>query len=74
VVLNDREGKELIFLARSSSLKTEIARMSVKDHNPIMVNGRVDADKWIMFLNGYNEFINHTMRPFHKMIDRVMKL
>jgi len=74
VALNDKEREELIYLARSSSIKNDMDHLSAIAYNPFMVNGRVDVDKWIIFLNGYNEFINHAPKPFRKMIDRIMKL
>ena len=74
MVLNDKEREELIYLARSSSIKIDTDHLAAISHNPFMINGKVDADKWIIFLNGYNEFINHAPKPFRKMIDNVMKL
>ncbi|MDO8444639.1 MAG: hypothetical protein Q7T53_00800 [Deltaproteobacteria bacterium] len=42
--------------------------------NPIMVDGRVDGDRLIEFLTGYNEFINHEPKPFKQIKDTMMKL
>lgn len=74
MALNDKERKELERQASSLSLKDDMNKLAAKAHNPFMVNGRIDADKWINFLNGYNEFINHAPKPFCKIIDRLMKL
>jgi len=43
-------------------------RLAEHRHNPVLVEGVVDIDRLIDFLNGYNEFINHEPKPFTPMI------
>jgi hypothetical protein len=42
--------------------------------NQLMVNGTVDMDALITFLNSYNEFLNHQSKPFRPIVDKIMKL
>ena len=74
MALTKREKEELISLAGSASLREDMRKVARNRHNPVMVNGKVDMDRLIAFLNKYNEFINHEPKPFKPMIDRVMKL
>jgi hypothetical protein len=39
----------------------------------LIANEIVDIDRLLIFLSGYNEFINHARKPFNRMVDRVMK-
>lgn len=74
MVLSEKEMEELRSLAKSSSLRDDMRHVARNRHNPIMVNGKVDLDRLIEFLDQYNEFVNHEPKPFKPMIDRVMKL
>ena len=69
-----KEKEELLRLSQSSSLKADMRYVSAHRHNPLIVDGKVDIDRLITFLTGYNEFINHKPKPFKPMIDRIMKL
>lgn len=73
-MLSEKEKQEWTVLAESTSLRDDMRRLSESRHNPFLKDGRVDIDKYIDFLNQYNEFINHTPKPFKPMIDRIMKL
>jgi hypothetical protein len=73
-MLSEKEKQEWTVLAESTSLRDDMRRLSESRHNPFLKDGRVDVDKYIDFLNEYNEFINHTPKPFKPMIDRIMKL
>lgn len=42
--------------------------------SPIKVFGEVDIDRLLTFLTQYNRFINHTPRPFRRIIDKDMRL
>lgn len=66
--------KELIEFSKSDSLREDMEIVSSKRHNPFMRDGTVNADAYIEFVTGYNEFINHRPKPFVPMADRVMKL
>ena len=48
--------------------------MAGNRHNPFLVNGVVDLNKFVDFLNDYNESINHVRRPFRKIIAKDMRL
>lgn len=74
MALGQREKKELRDLASSIRLRQDTEILSRNRHNPFYAKGRIDLDKFIDFLNGYNEFANHIMRPFCRMADRNMKL
>lgn len=74
MALSEKEMEELRSLAKSSSLRDDMRHVARNRHNPIMVNGEVDMDRLIKFLDQYNEFVNHEPKPFKPMIDRVMKL
>lgn len=73
--INKKVQEEMRQLARSSSLRHDMQKLAETRHNPFLLpNGEVDIDKYIIFLNEYNSFINHKPKPFRKMIDKVMKL
>lgn len=74
MALEQEERQELLKLARSSSLREDMHRLASSRHNPLLIDGRVDVDRWLAFLNNYNEFVNHTPKPFRPISDRIMKL
>lgn len=74
MAISEREKEELLRLAELPSLKEDMRHLSAHRHNPVIVDGRVDIDRWIAFLTEYNEFINHRPKPFKPIIDKVMKL
>jgi len=74
MTLSKKEKEELLRLSQSSSLKADMRYVSAHRHNPLIVDGKVDLDRFITFLTEYNEFINHKPKPFKPMIDRIMKL
>lgn len=60
MVLSEKEMEELRSLAKSSSLRDDMRHVARNRHNPIMVNGKVDLDRLIEFLDQYNEFVNQS--------------
>lgn len=72
--LSESERNELKALAGSESLKKDMRYLMEHRHNPVLVDGKVDLDRLVDFLTGFNEFIKHEPKPFKPMIDRVMKL
>lgn len=74
MIISEDEKRELLRLACSSSLREDMRYLSTHRHNPMIVDGKVNMDRLIEFLNGFNEFINHQSRPFKKIIDRDMRL
>jgi macrodomain Ter protein organizer (MatP/YcbG family) len=72
--LSKQEREEMTRLAASSSLREDMAYLASHRHNPVLVNGVVDMDRLLDFLNQYNEFINHEPKPFVPMSEKEMKL
>jgi hypothetical protein len=73
MTLSIKEQEELLRLSQSSSLQNDMKYIAAHRHNPLIVDGKVDLDRFITFLTEYNEFINHKPKPFKPMIDRIMK-
>ena len=73
-MLSNREKEELLQIADSRALRNDMRYLKTHRHNPVLVNGIVDLDKLIEFLNGYNAFINHQPKPFRPLPDSIMKL
>lgn len=73
-MLSDQDKKELLEMAHSERIREDFRIMAANRHNPFLVNGAVDLDKYIDFLNDYNEFVGHTCRPFRKIVDKKMLL
>lgn len=65
---------EMLFFARSNSLREDMDRLASQRRDPFTMKGNVDLDLWVEFLTAYNEFISHEPKRFLPMIDRVMKL
>ncbi len=74
VKLTKEEKKEIKTLAKSKKLKEDFRKISNNRYNPFVINGKVDIDKFLNFLNEYNQFINHTPKPFKKILTRYNKL
>jgi len=72
--LNDRERVELLDMAASPGLRSDMRLLRGARHNPALHDGRMDLDRLICFLTEYNEFINHEPKPFAEIIDRDMKI
>lgn len=73
-MLSEVEKRELKELAGSPKLKEDMRILSKNRYNPFMVRGKVNIDKFLIFLTEYNYFINHRPKPFHKIIDKDMRL
>jgi len=74
MTLSIKEKEELLALAKSSALKKDMQYLAAHRHNPLIVDGKVDLDRYITFLTEYNEFINHQPKPFKPMVEKIMKL
>lgn len=72
--LNKEERAELKRLTKSIKLREDIRRLSKLRHNPFLVDGEVDIDRYLTFLTEYNYFINHAPRPFRRIKDKNMWL
>jgi len=73
-MLSEKEKQEFTAIAEYRSLRDDMRYLAENRHNPFLKDGKIDIDRYIDFLNAYNEFINHTPKPFKPMIDRIMKL
>lgn len=73
-MLSEFEKKELLHTSQSSSLRDDMRYVAAHRLNQLMVNGTVDMDALITFLNSYNEFLNHQSKPFRPIVDKIMKL
>jgi hypothetical protein len=74
MALTDEEKKELVHQSQSALLKEDMRWLSANAHDPFIVDGRIDVDRWLTFLNEYNEFMGHARKPLKWMVERVMKL
>lgn len=72
--LNKEEKKEMKDLAKSASLRRDMELLSQRRHNPFEATGEIDIDKFLLFLNQYNEFIGHSQKTFCRIIDKDMRL
>lgn len=73
-MLSEKVKKELRELAHSPKLQEDMKILSKNKYSPFLVNGNIDIDKFLLFLNEYNYFINHNPRRFCKIIDKDMRL
>lgn len=73
-MLNQEDKRDLLEMAHSTQIREDYRKMEQHRHNPFLVNGRVDLDKFIDFLNEYNDFFGHKKRQFNKIIDKDMRL
>ncbi len=72
--ISEKAKQELLKLSESASFRKDMQTVRANRHNPFLKDGKVDADAYIEFLNQFNEFINHTPKPFRAMIGKDMKL
>jgi len=71
---NEKENLECTVLRESGSLRDDMRHLAENRHNPFLKDGKVDIDRYVDFLNAYNEFINHMPKPFKPMKEKIMKL
>jgi len=72
--ISKKAEEELRKFSRSDTLRKDIEIIAQQRHNPFIREGKVDVDAYIEFVTQYNEFINHTSKPFSRIIDKDMKL
>jgi len=72
--LSEEEKKELREFVCSISFKTDLRKLRETRYNPFIVEGKMNIDRFIIFLSEYNYFINHTLKPFRKIKDKKNKL
>lgn len=73
-MLTEKEKHEWRELAQSAGLRDDMRRIEKNRHNPFVEQGKIDLDKYIHFLTEFNAFANHAMKPFHRIIDKDMRL
>lgn len=73
-MLSSEQKEELLVTARSSKLKKDLEQVSKKRYNPFVINGQIDIDRYLTFLNEYNLFVDHRPRPFRKIIAKDIRL
>lgn len=73
-MLTNEEKKELKESAGSRELREDMKILLRRRRNPFIINGKFDLDRYITFLTEFNLFISHNPRPFHKIIDKDMRL
>ena len=49
-------------------------KVSANSSNPFVKDGKPNVDAYIEFVNQFNEFVNHTLKPFKPLIEKDMKL
>jgi len=74
-MLTEKEKKEWLEMAESGDFREDMRHIEKNRHNPFLKSdGQIDVDKYIRFLTEFNAFANHAMKPFHRIIDKDMKL
>lgn len=72
--LSNKEKEELRQVAASALFRKDMQYLSDNRFNPLTDGQNIDMDRLLVFLTEYNEFINHSPKPFKPIIDRIMKL
>ncbi len=72
--LSKKEKEELQQVAASALFRKDMQYLSANRFNPLIDGHEINMDRLLVFLTGYNEFINHSPKPFKPIIDRIMKL
>lgn len=73
-MISKKAEKELLAGGASSQLRKDLNKVRQNRHNPFLVDGQVDIDRYLTFLNEFNAFINHQPKPLRRIIDKDMKL
>jgi len=73
-MVSEKKKQEWTAIVESGSFRDDMRRLAENRHDPFLKDGKIDVDKYIDFLTAYNEFINHTPKPFKPMADSIMKL
>ncbi len=66
------EAQDNIVAGPETSEEIELLRQH--RHNPFIKQGKVDIEAYLQFVTEFNEFINHTPKPFRPIVDREMRL
>jgi len=71
--LTEEEKEELRKIAKSFNLRNDLRKIAENRYNPFVINGKIDLDRLLTFLTEYNYFVNHTSKPFRRILDRKNK-
>lgn len=74
MAIPDADRAELKALAASAELREDARHIAATRHNPFLVDGEVDGDRVLEFLDQYNAFMNHPVKPATPFIETNMKL
>ena len=55
-------------------LYAQTALFEGREENPFLQNANANVDAYIAFNDQFNEFINHSSRPFRPMVEKDIKL
>jgi hypothetical protein len=73
-MMTEKEKHELLQMAESEGLRTDMRRVMHAGKTPFDRNGQIDLDAFIEFLDAFNAFVNHRRKPFKPMMDGNMRL
>jgi len=73
-MISEKEKQEWLESAKSESIRNDMRRLASNRRNPFFINGKVDIDGYIDFLNAFNDFINHAPKTFKPIKDHNMQL
>jgi hypothetical protein len=72
--LSKKEKEDLKRVAASAFVRKDMQHLSANRLNLFIEGQTINMDRLLIFLTEYNEFINHSPKPFKPIIDRIMKL
>jgi hypothetical protein len=72
--LSKKEKAEFKEVTSSPSFREDMQYLSANRFNPLIDGHEINMDRLLIFLTEYNEFINHSPKPFKPIIDKIMKL
>jgi hypothetical protein len=72
--LSKKEKEDLQRVAASALVRKDMQHLSANRFDLFIEGQTINMDRLLIFLTEYNEFINHSPKPFKPIIDRIMKL
>ena len=70
-MLSQEDKKELLEMAHSAQIREDYRKMEQCRHNHFLVNGAVDVDRVIEFLNEYNDFFGHKNASLARLLIKI---
>ncbi len=74
IKISKKAEKEFKKFSELHSFRKDMDMIASSRHQPFLKDGKVDVDAYIEFVTQFNEFINHTPKPFKRIIDKDMRL